>query len=160
MKKLLIAIAIAFIATGCGHLKSALTTEKVTQQAVPKEVVSNVNGSLFTNIVQTIEYRTNYVAKPVIETAVEATNAIPAWGGLISTILSGALGAYIASLNKKRGKAIATALITATEAGREVLRGMPDGERIDKMFIDAVIAQQLQKGQADPITQLVKDLTK
>lgn len=159
-KYLIITFLICGFAVGCAQIKHALTNENVIQRPVLREVVTNVMGNLFTNQVETVEYVTNYVAKPSVETAIGLTEAIPGWGGLASTVLAGALGVYVNSLNKKRAAALASALVTATEAGRDVLKSIPDGDRIDKLFLDAMIKAQLTKGQADPITKLVKELTK
>lgn len=159
MKPLTQCLALSLVllgAGGCSQLDRALLREEITEQMTMTEVIS----AGVTNVYYSTNYFTNYTAAPMAEFIAETTNVIPVWGGLISTVLSGALGVYASIRNKRKGQAIAEALVLANEAGRQILRKMPDGDRIDSHFKQALVEEQMALGKADEITKVVKRVTR
>lgn len=140
----------------CTQLDQAVLTEEVTGQVTETTVISPGR----TNVYYSTNYFTNYVVSPAAQGVADATGAIPVWGGLVSTVLTGVFGIYAASRNKRRGHALAEALVLANEAGRQILRSMPDGERIDENFKRAMVEEQVALGQANEITSVVRKVTR
>lgn len=140
----------------CTQLDRAVLEQQVREEVTETQVISAAS----TNIYYSTNYFTNYVVSDAAKGVVEATEAIPVWGGLISTVLAGVMGVYASARNKKKGKALAEALVLANEAGRQVLLHMPDGERIDERFKQAMMEEQVALGHANEITQVVRKVTR
>jgi len=141
---------------GCSVMDKALLRQEITAEVTETEQVTDLGGVLSTNFYYSTNYFTNYVASPAAEFVAEATNAIPGWGGLISTILSGGIGIFVALKNKKR----LHAAVLATEAGRQILLSMADGDRIDDAFKSAMVEEQEYQGQKEAIGRIVRTITK
>ena len=147
---------LVLLGVGCSQLDKAVLEEQVREEVTETQVISGA----ITNVYYSTNYFTNYVVGDAAKGVAEATDAIPVWGGLISTGLTGLLGIYASIRSRKKGQALAEALVLANEAGRHMLRNMPDGCRIDDNFKRAMVDEQVALGKANEITRVVRKVTR
>lgn len=170
--------------TGCAGLQNAvteprqaITTNQVTETRVvtnivpvivqvPSGVVTNFVDRVETNVITTVEVKTNtvYVARESIATGISIGQAAAPlagpYGGAIAaglTALSGVLGWLV---KRKNGEAQSLSdQLTATVMGVErVARALPEGQGDAVKKAIATISKEL--GVSDALHDSVKEITK
>ncbi|HXG49097.1 MAG TPA: hypothetical protein VNO52_15845 [Methylomirabilota bacterium] len=142
-------------------------TDPVTGITTPAtlalRIIRETNNETLVTFHTNLEARTNFILatnlvdRPELVAGLHAAGALPvSWAGVVSTALLGALGVY----RELRNRRIHRALIEGIEAGRDVIRALPEGKALDTEVRDKLVQYQDAAGVLNAVSGLVRAYTK